>query len=72
MIPSGVRKIAAKAFYDCTGLKEVVLPASIKEIDSSAFGQNYTSRPLNCTIHAPAGSYAEQYAKEHSIPFQAL
>ena len=72
VIPSGVRKIAAKAFYDCTGLKEVVLPASIKEIDSSAFGRNYTSRPLDCTIHAPAGSYAEQYAKEHNIPFQAL
>ena len=23
------------------------------------------------TIHAPAGSYAEQYAKEHGIPFEA-
>ena len=26
----------------------------------------------NLTIHAPAGSYAEQYAKEHNIPFVAV
>jgi hypothetical protein len=25
----------------------------------------------NLVIHAPAGSYAEQYAKEHNIPFVA-
>ena len=25
----------------------------------------------NLTIHAPAGSYAEQYAKENHIPFVA-
>lgn len=26
----------------------------------------------NLTIHAPAGSYAETYAKRNNIPFQAL
>ena len=72
VLPRGIRKIAAKAFYDCTGLNEVVLPASVKEIDPSAFGEHYTSRFLDCTIRAPSGSYAEQFAKENGIPFEAL
>ena len=36
-------------------------------IDSSAFRD---CKAL--TIHAPAGSCAEQYAKEHNIPFQPI
>ena len=28
-------------------------------------------RGLKLTIHAPAGSYAEQFAKENNIPFIA-
>ena len=50
----------------CTNLVKISLPSSIKAIGHEAFG----SCP-NLIIHAPAGSYAEQYAKEHNIPFEA-
>jgi hypothetical protein len=30
------------------------------------------SRAEKLTIHAPAGSAAEQYAKEYKIPFEAI
>ncbi|MCI9185764.1 MAG: hypothetical protein HFF33_00235 [Oscillospiraceae bacterium] len=45
---------------------DVAIPASVTEIESSAF---YGCKKL--TIHAPAGSAAEQYAKENGIRFEA-
>ena len=43
------------------------LPQSVKQIRDYAFA--YCPK---LTIHAPADSYAEQYAKENNIPFQEL
>lgn len=37
------------------------------EIDKRAF-----DGCPNLTIHAPAGSYAEQYAKKNNIPFEPI
>ena len=48
----------------------VYLPGSIASISRSAFVP-YGSTSRNLTIYAPAGSYAEQYAKENNIPFVA-
>ena len=66
-IPEGVRSIGDSAFARCINkLTDMFIPASVIEIDNSAF--------MWCgefTIHAPAGSYAEQYAKENNIPFMA-
>ncbi len=45
---------------------DVAIPASVTEIESSAF---YGCKKL--TIHAPAGSAAERYAEEKDIPFEA-
>ena len=45
---------------------DVTIPEFVKIISKFAFD--------NCprlTIHAPTGSYAEQYAKENNIPFVA-
>ena len=64
-IPSGVTKIEISAFEYCDLLEHVDMPASMKDV-SWAF-----SGCKNLTIHAPAGSYAERYAKEHNIPFAA-
>ena len=65
-LPENVTKIEFYAFESCESLDAVYLHASVSEINSFAF-----SGCKQLTIHAPAGSYAEQYAKEHSIPFAA-
>ena len=39
VIPEGVTDIGEVAFYGCTGLKEVVFPASLKYIREEAFGE---------------------------------
>lgn len=36
-IPDGVVKICRQAFYNCTNLKSVSIPASVKEIEAGAF-----------------------------------
>ena len=59
-------EICAGAFYNCVGLRDLVIPASVTQIGKNAFQTCY-----NLTIHAPAGSYAETYAKENNIPFVA-
>ena len=66
VIPLNTRTIGDRAFYNCTNLSVLKLPGKLKKIGESTFE--------NCkklTIHAPAGSYAETYAKEHNIPFVA-
>lgn len=45
----------------------MTIPASVTEIQDWAF-QNCES----LTIYAPAGSYAEQYARENNIKFEAI
>ena len=66
IIPAGVMEIGDLAFCVCENLKSVIIPTSVRSIKGETFG--------GCsllTIHAPAGSYAEQYAKENNIPFVA-
>ena len=63
MIPDSVKTIGEKAFFRCESLEELRLSENISSIGIDAF--------KGCdklTIHTPAGSYAEQYANEHSIP----
>lgn len=59
--------IQTKAFAYCTSLHTVYVPSSVKKIADDAFiGCNqvrFTGVP---------GTYAEKYAKEHGIPFQAV
>ena len=65
-IAEGVTGIGREAFCWCENLMTVTLPSSVIKIEYHAF-----SRCPKLTIHAPAGSYAEQYAKENNIPFVA-
>ncbi|MCR5165552.1 MAG: protein kinase [Thermoguttaceae bacterium] len=65
VIPKGVTKIEWSAFYQCSSLKSVFIPQDVRVIKTQAF--------KDCpelTIYAPTGSYAEQYAREHNIPFK--
>ena len=63
-VPSGVTSIGDWVFYGCTGLKSVMIPDSVTHIGKGAF-----SLCGQLTIYSGSGSYAEKYAKEHSIHF---
>ena len=65
-IPEGVTKIDGGAFGSCASLTSVTLPASVKKMDQDVFWRCKG----RITIHAPAGSYAQQYAKENNIRFE--
>lgn len=65
-IPNGTKIIGIAEFMDCDALKSITIPTSVTLIGENAF-----SDCDNLTIHAPVGSYAEQYAKENNIPFEA-
>lgn len=68
-IPDGVTSLCDNAFSGCSSLNEIHIPASVTEIvdgSNSSFDDC-----ANLTIYAPAGSYAEQYAKSNNIPFVA-
>ena len=65
-IPEGVTEIGRFVFDDCKSLTDVTIPGSVREIGKWAVA----SWP-NPTIHAPAGSVAERYAKENGIRFEA-
>ena len=61
-----VTSIGSRAFSNCTSLSSIEIPNQVTAIEPYTF--------YNCpnlTVHAPAGSYAEQYAKENNIPFVA-
>jgi len=61
----GVTEIGDNAFADCRNLKELWVSQKLKIIAANAF-----PRGVKPTIHAPAGSYAEDYAKKMKIPFR--
>ena len=65
-VPDGVTSIGFFAFQGCTGLTSLSITGDVTSIDTFAL-----SDLPNLTIHAPAGSYAERYAKENNIPFYA-
>ena len=64
VLSEGIKTIEGLAF-STSELEEITIPASVSEIGEGAF------YACLVTIHAPAGSYAETYAKENNIPFVA-
>ncbi len=68
VFPSTVKSLPRACFYAVENLT-LHIPASVTEIaDELEFD---SGEPAIKVIRAPAGSYAEQYAKEHGIPFAA-
>lgn len=64
-IPDSIRQIGNCAFKGCASLKDIIIPESAVKISERAF--------CDCpglTIHAPAGSHTESYAREHGIPLE--
>lgn len=72
-LEEGIKTIPDYTFSGSTGIVKLTLPASLEKIDEYAFGSNAEGTgliPTWLTICAPAGSYAEQYAKENGIAFE--
>ena len=66
-LPEGMLALGEGAFAGCVRLRELRLPESVTAIGESAF--------RGCpelTLRAPAGSFAESWAREHGVRFAAL
>ena len=63
-IPNSVISIEKCAFSGCTRLTNITISNSVTHINHYAF---YNCHKL--TINAPAGSYAEKFAKKKNISF---
>ncbi len=63
-LPEGMESIGWGAYSACSGLKGIEIPGSVSSIGSKAF-ENCS----NLTVYGTEGSYAQQYAQEHDIPF---
>ncbi len=67
MIPESVTSIGDTAFASCKNLSSITIPRSVTEIGPRAF------EACNAVvIKGNIGSYAEQFAKQHDIPFLSL
>ena len=63
-IPDSVTSIGKSAFSYCENLESIHIPDSVTSVDDLAF-----AGCPSLTIHTPAGSYAETYAKKEKIPY---
>ena len=62
-------KVLPEGCFNVVSELTLHIPASVTEIvDKYDYNKE---NPIFKAIHAPAGSYAEKYAKEHNIPFIA-
>ena len=68
-LPRGLKMIADNAFSACFALTDITIPDTVESIGVCAFQNGMNQQ--HTVIHAPAGSYAERYAKENHIPFVA-
>ena len=66
-LPKSIEKIASYAFEGCESLEKIVIYNNCVEIDDTAF-----EGCGKLTIYGIKGSYAEQYAAEHNIPFTEI
>ena len=71
-IPKGVTRIDSGAFSECRRLQTIRIPKSVTQIDNDVFNRTFKYHgDVETTIIAPAGSYAQKYAKEKKMPFVA-
>ncbi|MBR4868896.1 MAG: leucine-rich repeat protein, partial [Clostridia bacterium] len=66
-IPNSVTTIEGEAFSYCDSLTSVTIPNSVTSIGNNSF-----ESCENLTIFGKKGSYAEEYAMNHRIPFKTI
>lgn len=66
-LPTNIEVIVNSAFKDCTSLERINIYEKCTQIGDTAF-----EGCDKLTIYGIKGSYAEQYAKKHNIPFEKL
>lgn len=64
VVGNSIKQIRSRAFADCTNLTTALISDSVTQIADTAF-ENCN----NLNIVCKAGSYAESYAEEKSIPY---
>ena len=69
IIPDGATSIGFTAFAACTNLEYLYIPASVTGIFDNFMGQTPFDGCSSLTIYCPERSYAEEYAKSHSIRY---
>jgi len=67
-IPDSVTSIGDSAFLGCESLKSLSVPASVTSIGADAFDNFHD----DLTLSVRQGSYAEEYALDHSIPYKLV
>ncbi len=70
VIPDSVKTIVQSAFKMCKNLTDVYLPYDISYIHQYAFVNNQLVPMPQVTFHVYEGTYAEEYAKAHNIPYE--
>ena len=64
ILPDGFQSLEDSAFDGASHLSDIYIPPSTEYIADTAFPEN-----ADLTIHGVEGSYAEDWAEEHHIPF---
>lgn len=65
-LPEGVKRLGAEAFKGCIALTWLSIPDSVKKLPKTLF-----RHAPSVVLHVPAGSPAEQFAKENRIRYVA-
>lgn len=75
-LPAGLETLEDYVFLNCISLKELRLYPSVTDMQENALvilpDPTKVAIPDDCSLLVSAGSYAEQYAQAHSIPYKFL
>jgi hypothetical protein len=70
-IPDSVTSLGSKAFANCTGLKEIRIPASVTVIPPDVFDGLTSTQLHGITVLGAPGPAAETYAHSMGMKFTA-